>query len=455
MRPVHSSQRRRRLRLIQAEDERAAQRFQTAAAVLMDAVDSEATRREEDAFRRKLFIETRAKSRTKLRVEHPGADPLTVSMDRPYLLIGSDSHSDLILDHEEVAPRHCFVQWIDGYLFCCDLAPRAGRTSVRTQPPNGRWLNSGSISIGPFQIMLEKPSSLPEPEFSHLDRSPSLAEDFPQFALQFKGVEQSDNQWPVNRPLTMIGRGSQCKLRLNHTTMPNVQACLLRTKNSCWLIDVHGAGTTGLNGRTVTIAPIDLGDVLQLGPFQVEVVTTVFEPDDFAPVAKKSKSTSKSFRSAKPPTKSAALPVLEPSPQKRSTSDVEPLVSVADAVAVPSNLVAADSMVDAAIPLVAHKIIDALEPSIASAGVANESVVSVAAQPKLIADFAQTQQSQLTQLKSQLQQIKMHFERTGGRSFSKRVKALLDQTLTDALLTQVSMAESLDKLLETSRKSSS
>jgi len=276
--------------LIQAEGERSVQQFESAASALTNAADIVADRMDAEASRRRLFVECRGKTDTKLRIEHPGAEPLTVLMDRPYLLIGSDPECDVILEHDEIAPRHGLLLWVDGQIFCCDLAPRSNRVSVKLHPPNGYWLSNEPAAIGPFQLRLDKPSSSPEPEYSPLDRSPGLMEDFPQFALQFQGVEQADNHWPVNRVVTMIGRGSQCKLRLNHPSMPIVQSCLVRTKNGCWLIDIIGTGTTGVNNQAITIAPIDIGDILHLGPFQVEVVTTVFNPRDFEPVARKTKS---------------------------------------------------------------------------------------------------------------------------------------------------------------------
>ena len=121
MRDVNSTQRRRRLRLIQAEDKRTAQRFQKAASALAIAADTESARIDAEALQQHLRLECRARSRTRLRIEHPAVAPLTVVMTRPYLLIGSDPACDLRLDHEEIAPHHAFLQWVDGQIFCCDL----------------------------------------------------------------------------------------------------------------------------------------------------------------------------------------------------------------------------------------------------------------------------------------------------------------------------------------------
>jgi hypothetical protein len=111
-----------------------------------------------------------------------------------------------------------------------------------------------------------------------------LAAEFPQVRLKFDGVEQTDNQWPVDRPLTLIGRSAQCKLRLNHPDMPLVQASLLRTPSGCWLIDLAGRGTTLVNGRPICFASLDIGDALQLGPFRVTVTAAAFGVGDPNPV---------------------------------------------------------------------------------------------------------------------------------------------------------------------------
>ena len=129
------------------------------------------------------------------------------------------------------------------------------------------------------------------PHFIPLDRSTRLASEFPYLALRFDGVEQSENMWPVNRMLTLIGRGVQCKLRLNHRSMGNIHAALLRTSTGCWVIDLVRDGSTSVNGRAIQVSPIDAGDELQFGEFRVEVVAlgvpSVVSAATNAPEAKK------------------------------------------------------------------------------------------------------------------------------------------------------------------------
>jgi pSer/pThr/pTyr-binding forkhead associated (FHA) protein len=286
VRDVKASQRRRRLRLIKTIEALSITRFHAAASALAIASDTASTRLDTEAMLKQMLkqmlVECRAKTSVQLRVEHPGTTAMTVTMNRPFLLIGRDPACDLRLDHEDIKPRHCILQWIDGHLFCGDVGPRTTLFPGRRSQDYDRWVAHEPIQIGPYQLSLVDDDIATPPDFCPLDRSPRLATEYPQLGLQFQGVEQSDNLWPVNRILTMIGRGSQCKLRLNHSSMAHVQACLLRTQQGCWLIDLMTNGTTGVNGRPIAIAPIDVGDILELGPFRIEVTTTVFSPIEVA-----------------------------------------------------------------------------------------------------------------------------------------------------------------------------
>lgn len=466
MRQVQSTQRRRRLRLIQAEDKRT-QRFHKAASALAVAADTEAARIEAEALQQHLALECRAKSRTRLRVEHPGVAPLMVTMVRPFLLIGSDPACDLTLDHEEVAPHHCFLQWVDGQIFCCDISPRPNNIPIRRQPAIGRWLNQEPIEIGPYLLRLDTNASAPDLDYSPLDRSQRLLSDFPQLALQFQGVEQSDNQWPVNRVLTMVGQGVQCKLRLNHPSMANVQAALLRTQKSCWLIDVAGTGTTGVNGRTIRVASVDVGDKVHLGPFQVEVVTTVFDPVDPTPVSRK--------RATGAVTSSPHALVETPSHRKQETADpvsqhsTGPSPELAPGAAPfrdhfagesqvgaasPSHLDAADSLIRSAADVEVNHLESKFEPAARVTSDNDSGEESTAASSRislpsdLIAEFVKTQQSQLSQLKSSLDRLKSSCDDASKRASAKRLKNILIKSVTETLQTQVEMSQSLVKLIE-------
>ena len=283
MRDAMALQRRRRLMLLQSNTSSAVNGDESAMDVADESqltatgIETEFDPVALDSAREQLFRECQGRRGMHLLVELPGAaQSERLDLDRPFLLIGRDPDCDLRLDHSDVSPRQAYLQWVAGHLFCMNLIGETGPRPSRRTPKANPWVERQPLQIGPCRLTLVGDESDSAPAFSPLDRSPQLADEFPQVRLKFDGVEQSDNQWPVDRPVTLIGRGSQCKLRLNHPDMPLVLASLLRTPSGCWLVDLAGQGTTLVNNRCVSFAPLDIGDALQLGPFRVTVTAAAF-----------------------------------------------------------------------------------------------------------------------------------------------------------------------------------
>lgn len=283
MRDAMALQRRRRLMLLQSKLSSAANGDELAVDVAdksqltATGIETEFDAAALDSAREQLFHQCQGRRGMHLLVELPGvAQPARLELDRPFLLVGRDSDCDLQLDHSDVSPRQVYLQWVAGHIFCTDLVGDADPRSGRRAPKANPWVERQPLQVGPCRLTILGEESPTAPAFNPLDRSPQLAAEFPQVRLKFDGVEQSDNQWPVDRPVTLIGRGLQCKLRLNHPDMPLVLASLLRTPTGCWLIDLAGQGTTLVNGRRVSLAPLDIGDALQLGPFRVTVTAAAF-----------------------------------------------------------------------------------------------------------------------------------------------------------------------------------
>src|SRR6516165_9409557 len=55
----------------------------------------------------------------------PDVDPAQYCFDGPFVLIGRDPRSDLVLNDPQVSRRHAFFQAIAGRVFCIDLESRA------------------------------------------------------------------------------------------------------------------------------------------------------------------------------------------------------------------------------------------------------------------------------------------------------------------------------------------
>ena len=227
--------------------------------------------------RQQLLRESKVRIGTELRVEISGCESQIIPLDQPYLLIGRSPSCNVRFEHPAVLPRHLYLQWIEGRLFCCTL----GMPSQKS-PAMGFWVSEEPVAVGPFQLSLIESEELPplvtrhnddqqSAGFDPLGKSTEFANDVPQVQLTFAGVEQDDNYWPVDRPLTLIGCGSQCKLRLDHADIPTVLAALYRTPTSLWLINLSDEDSLRVNQQSTSLHSLDFGDLVQLGPFQAEV----------------------------------------------------------------------------------------------------------------------------------------------------------------------------------------
>jgi len=257
VRDAETLQRRRRMRLLQNQ-------AMTPAESRVDASGEQVAGNEAD--RQQLLRDCHGHTGVQLVLEVDGdTHPQLVTFDQPFAVIGSDGRCDIRIEHPSILPRHAYLQWIDGRLYCCSLGSSTNRAPVVSNWL-GRPVRFGSLRISApeFEPLAGEPA---DPQ----SRSADLAAEIPQVQLRFAEVEQRDNLWPVDRKLTLIGRGEQCKLRLDHPEISPVLACLIRTPGSCWLINLSDDDSLRVNDHPVSLTSLDVGDRLQFGAFEAEV----------------------------------------------------------------------------------------------------------------------------------------------------------------------------------------
>lgn len=209
-------------------------------------------------------------------------------LDRPLLTIGQGPENDLWLNHERILPRHALLVWLNGHVFFMALSSKAELLGAKGPVSSGWWSPNLCLRVGSFRLRLDGLRKTP-PEFDPLAVAASLETELPRLELRFLGSASPNRPWPVNRPLTLIGRSSVCKIRLDHPQILPVQAALIRTAGRLWLINLGNPDQTRINETPVASALLDIGDVLQFGSFQVEVQTAAewTKPPDI-PVAETS-----------------------------------------------------------------------------------------------------------------------------------------------------------------------
>ncbi len=191
-------------------------------------------------------------------------------LDRPVLTIGQGPENDLWLSHERILPRHALLAWFNGSVFFMTLSSKAELLGAKGQVSSGWWTPNLCLRVGAFRLRLQGIRKTP-PDFDPLSIAPSLETELPRLELHFLGSASPKHPWPVNRPLTLVGRSSVCKIRLDHPQILPVQAALIRTAGRLWLVNLGTPEHAQVNDRPVASAALDVGDVLRFGSFKIEV----------------------------------------------------------------------------------------------------------------------------------------------------------------------------------------
>jgi pSer/pThr/pTyr-binding forkhead associated (FHA) protein len=203
--------------------------------------------------------------------------PVSVTLDKPFALIGSGVHADLRLDDNQISHRHLYLQVYNGRVFAIDLGSRTGTHWENGLQPFG-WLDLGkSLWIGRHRVYLEEDDSRKEP-IPELPPEPLLSRDFkppnlPPVSLEFVkgGIHQGGVLKParcaVNRVLVLMGRTDGCKIRLMDSSVSKFHCSLIRTPRGVWVVDLLSRNGIWVNGTKVPWARLEQGDRLEVGEF--------------------------------------------------------------------------------------------------------------------------------------------------------------------------------------------
>ena len=194
----------------------------------------------------------------------------TVAM--PFALVGRDDGCDVTLTDPEVNPRHAWLQVVGGRTLAVDLGSRAG-LDWPGQGTGSGWLDVGvPVRIGQFQIRLCSPVS-PQPvpfapRYSPLQSDPGIVHRGPSFTLEFRNGKRARDCWTVNRLITLVGRASECKIRLSADDIAAYHCGLVLTPKSLWVVDLSGRGVV-VNGERMRVSQLQPGADLWIGRFLI------------------------------------------------------------------------------------------------------------------------------------------------------------------------------------------
>jgi pSer/pThr/pTyr-binding forkhead associated (FHA) protein len=185
-------------------------------------------------------------------------------LDAPFALVGRDERNQLCLPDGQVSRRHAYLQTIAGGVFCVDLGSRTGARWNGEARPAGWVAPADCLGIGPFTLRLA--ADAPElPPVDGPDLLDPLAADTAPPSVPW-ALELPDGlRWRINRPLTLVGKASRCKLRPNTTEASRFHCALVRAPAGVWVVDLLSSRGTYVNGERVLSALLQEGDELRIG----------------------------------------------------------------------------------------------------------------------------------------------------------------------------------------------
>jgi pSer/pThr/pTyr-binding forkhead associated (FHA) protein len=83
---------------------------------------------------------------------------------------------------------------------------------------------------------------------------------------------------PLNRPLTLVGRHSDCDVRLESQRVSRHHCCLAMMCDGVAVRDLGSTNGTRINGRRITEGWLRPGDELTIGRFRYHLTIVPSEP---------------------------------------------------------------------------------------------------------------------------------------------------------------------------------
>ena len=202
---------------------------------------------------------------------------VTRAFDCPFVLIGRDPRSDLVLDDAQISRRHVFVQAVAGRILVVDLQSRTkvfweGEEDV---PDHGDSLDPDRfIQVGPYRIRRvggdpsqDQEGELTDPS-SPSDQERTGAGTVPRAALELPiRMGEGPSLWPLDEQVVLVGRSAECQLVLTDESVSRFHAALVPTPSGVWVVDLLAREGVHVNGERVRWAWLADGDTFRMGSF--------------------------------------------------------------------------------------------------------------------------------------------------------------------------------------------
>jgi pSer/pThr/pTyr-binding forkhead associated (FHA) protein len=196
------------------------------------------------------------------------------TFDLPFVLVGRDSRSDLVLDSDQVSRRHAFLQAVRGRLYVVDLESRSKVFWEGDEAPRSQgWLEeSRFIRVGPYLLRQAITDHALGPLAEFQPSSPAsgdpqnIVDDVPKAGLELPiRTGAKAPLWPIERHFNLVGRSRECQLVVTDESVSRFHAALLLTQAGVWVVDLLAREGVHVNGIQVRWAWLGDGDTVRFG----------------------------------------------------------------------------------------------------------------------------------------------------------------------------------------------
>ncbi len=196
-----------------------------------------------------------------LSLQVPGQPPQTVPL-APLLRVGRDPSNDLVLSFGAVSRQHAAIEQQNGRYLLRDLGSTNGTYVNNVRLPSGQpqLLEPGDvIRIG------DKAGNNVRLVFNL-----SAAESGEPLSLAAPGTMRLEPVQLGTQERFTLGRAADNHLTLAHPAVSRYHAEIRQTPGGAQLVDLGSQNGTYVNGRRVSgPQPLQVGDIVQVGPYKV------------------------------------------------------------------------------------------------------------------------------------------------------------------------------------------
>ncbi|HET6545583.1 MAG TPA: FHA domain-containing protein [Rhodanobacteraceae bacterium] len=198
-----------------------------------------------------------------MRLCFPNGEHADVVVDSGAVSVGSANGNGVTLAGPDIAPQHALIR-VDQRGAVMEILDPAARTHVNARPVREKALLrlGDGVCFGAIMVVLkpDRDDSIEMALPSDIDMHPDEEPPTPSRVV-LRGVSGAHfgKSFAIDRRL-VVGRGGDCDLRLDDSSLPPQHAAIENVADSVYLRDLGSSGGTFVNGVAVKDAVLYPGD---------------------------------------------------------------------------------------------------------------------------------------------------------------------------------------------------